>query len=1124
MKHFKKNISIYCIPFFQICAAGLPYVSEAEALPPHLASADTLASVQRIRNIVSVETVNVDCPVGTVPCLPYRVWVNYSDGTGEYRQTRWMNSSLAVEQAQADSGKYPVGTRYTVDGFITGDETTSGGFPIKASVSVVDRACAVPSNVPVADVLPLDRVTITGNNRLTSNRELAIRQILSWDVNQQLYNYCDTYGLSTEGYPESDGWDSPTTKLKGHGSGHYMSALAFAFASATQKEQKDSLRQRIRRMVDGLRECQERTFVWNDSLGRYWEARDFAPEEELVQMEGTWDAFEVYKKQYARYGYGYINAIPAQHVALIEKYAAYNNTSGVWAPYYSIHKQLAGLIDIATYVDDKKIAAKALLIAKDMGLWIWNRLHYRTYVKMDGTQEERRRRPGNRYEMWNMYIAGEVGGVGESLARLSEMVSDADDKARLLEASNYFDSPALYNPLSRNIDDIRTRHANQHIPMIVSALRSYRGNGEPYYYNIAQNFWNLIQGRYRYATGGVGNGEMFRQPYTQILSMATNVTSDGERNLHPSPTLNETCCAYNLAKLTKDLNCFNPNDAHYMDYYERVLSNQIVGSLNPKHYQTTYHYAVGLDASKPWGNETPQSSCCGGTGSENHVKYQEAAYFVSADTMWVALYMPTVAHWDEKGITLRQDCLWPAERSVIRVDKGRSRFTLKLRVPYWATEGFDIRLNGESVAESYRPGSYITVCERRWKKSDSLEVIMPFTKHVDFGPDKMETAATGINQTKTPFEPMWAGTLMYGPLAMAATGVIAWSAEGADIPADMSTVESSVSYPKSASDAVLYTLKWNGLTFVPDYYADKHSTHYFRMHLLGDPSAEVKSSLADIMQDASAFLPSHYTSASYTPLKTALYNAGKLCSSASVSQKQADDAEAAIKSAMRALVPTGLDKSALSTAVSEASACDSTLYTTASFDWLRSSLAHAKAVLVGTSAVQADVDMASAMVAKALRELERADAVNKSALIEVMQTARQRIDAQNAWNALAVKVPEYAPWAPHAYGRMKEQYAKALDVSEGRGRIYSQEEVQATAAGLNAALTTMRPGNLPELEDMDELLPLLERAKNSSSASDMRETIEYAEMVVKYVSDGSGTHDMIVNACDKLKTALAGKK
>ena len=39
------------------------------------------------------------------------------------------------------------------------------------------------------------------------------------------------------------------------------------------------------------------------------------------------------------------------------------------------------------------------------------------------SQEERRTHPGNRYEMWNMYIAGEVGGMGESLARLSEMVS-----------------------------------------------------------------------------------------------------------------------------------------------------------------------------------------------------------------------------------------------------------------------------------------------------------------------------------------------------------------------------------------------------------------------------------------------------------------------------------------------------------------------------------------------------------------------------------------------------------------------------------------------------------------------------------------------------------------------------
>jgi DUF1680 family protein len=112
--------------------------------------------------------------------------------------------------------------------------------------------------------------------------------------------------------------------------------------------------------------------------------------------------------------------------------------------------------------------------------------------------------------MWNIYIAGEDGGTGESLARLSEMVTDPIEKARLLEASNYFDSPAFYDPLAKNIDDIRTRHANQHIPKITSALRSFRGNGNPYYYHLSENFWNMIQGRYRYSTGGVGNGEMFR--------------------------------------------------------------------------------------------------------------------------------------------------------------------------------------------------------------------------------------------------------------------------------------------------------------------------------------------------------------------------------------------------------------------------------------------------------------------------------------------------------------------------------------------------------------------------------------------------------------------------------------
>ena len=904
---------------------------------------------QMMAQIVKTETVCVETSVGNAPRLPYQLWVTDANGKGAYRQVKWMNASEATEQAEANASINPVGSIYKVRGFVLGDNTTPNGYPVWAEVRVVeDERGTMEEGRIVAEPLPLNAVSIDGDNRLTQNRDLDIDQLISLPVKQQLYNYRDTYGLPTEGYPEADGWDSPTTKLKGHGSGHYMSAMAFAFASCQDKAKKDILRRNITEMVNGLRECQERTFVWNEQLGRYWEARDFAPEEELKTMQGTWADFDRYKQAYEKYGYGYLNAIPAQHCVLIEMYRAYNNDSWVWAPYYSVHKQLAGLIDIATYIDDKAVAKKALLIAKDMGLWVWNRLHYRTYVKSDGRQDERRARPGNRYEMWNMYIAGEVGGMAESLARLSEMTGTAEEKAHLLEAANCFDSPAFFNPLAHNVDAIRTRHANQHIPMVTGALRSYRGNHNPYYYDLAENFWTMIQGRYRYAMGGVGNGEMFRQPYAQMTSMCTNASNWGHTK-HPEPTMNETCCAYNLAKLTKDLNCFNPNDARYMDYYERVLYNQIVGSVNPRKYQTCYQYAVGLDASKPWGNETPQATCCGGTGVENHVKYQEAAYFVNDNTIWVALYLPTTAQWKEKGVVLKQACEWPAEKSIIRLTKGKAKFAMKLRVPYWATEGFDIKLNGKSIASHYQPSSYVEIPARRWSTKDVVEVTMPFTKHIDFGPDKVDG--------------YWLGALMQGPLVMAATNVKSW---------DEATVDANAP-----------------LNLLPDYEGDKHLTHYFRLNL---PASTVS---------------------------------------------------------MVGNLPT-----------------------------------------------------------------------DRSQLRELLLIAKSRMDDQQAWHNMTVKVPEYAPWASHGFARMAEQYKQAQSFMEGADDRYSQEEVDKVAAALNAIINAMRPGNLAEPEDLEELQSLLEKVGQLPANDHIGRATSYANMVIRYVSDGSGTKDMIERATNQLKEIL----
>ena len=394
-----------------------------------------------------------------------------------------------------------------------------------------------------------------------------------------------------------------------------------------------------------------------------------------------------------------------------------------------------------------------------------------------------------------------------------------------------------------------------------------------------------------------------------------------------------------------------------MDYYERVLYNQIIGSVNPHKYQTTYQYAVGLNASKPWGNETPQASCCGGTGVENHVKYQEAAYFVNDSTLWIALYMPTTAYWKQKDVTIKQECEWPAERSVIRIAKGKGKFCMKLRMPYWATDGFTVKINGKVVATQCKPCSYVEIPARKWTKKDVVEVTMPFTRHIDFGPDKMM--------------PMWTGAFMNGPLVMAATGIKTWDEATVDVDADISN-------------------------FIPDYAGDSHLTHYFRLNIPASP--------------------------------------------------------------LRA----------------------------------------------GDDSIRA---------------------IDKSQLRELLLIAKSRSEEQQAWNALTVKVPEYAPWAAHGFARMEQQYAQAQPYFDAPADRYKQEEIDNVASALNSVINAMRPGNLPELEDLDELQQLLEKAKQLSDDDEKaNRAISYAGMVIRYVSDGSGTMDMIQRATNQLKEVLLLQK
>ena len=267
---------------------------------------------------------------------------------------------------------------------------------------------------------------------------------------------------------------------------------------------------------------------------------------------------------------------------------------------------------------------------------------------------------------------------------------------------------------------------------------------------------------------------------------------------------------------------------------------------------------------------------------------------------------------------------------------------------------------------------------------------MPFGKHLNFGPDKMDLAATGVNEARTPFNPMWEGVLMYGPLVMATPDITVWDQAEFDLNPDLSDIALKGHTADAGTDGNVYTLTLGDKTFYPDYYLTDHSTHYLRLNVLNTDKKSKKT--------------------------------------------------------------RGVDKTYLEQAI---------------------------------------------------------------------RIARSRVEAQNAWNALETKVPAFAPWAPNGYARMLEQLAAAEAVNAAKPRSLKQEAVTKATSALNAAINTMRPGNLAEPEDLDALLRLVVTTKEIPNKSTrLREAIDFADMVIQYVNDGSGTKDLIDRASARLQEAL----
>ncbi|MFF1679278.1 beta-L-arabinofuranosidase domain-containing protein [Streptomyces sp. NPDC058256] len=395
---------------------------------------------------------------------------------------------------------------------------------------------------------------------------------------------------------------------------------------------------------------------------------------------------------------GFLAAYPETQFIALESMTSGDYTK-VWAPYYTAHKILRGLLDAYLHVDD----ARALDLASGLCDWMYSRLS-----KLPDATLQR---------MWGIFSSGEFGGIVEAICDLHALTG----KAEHLALARLFDLDKLIDACAANTDTLDGLHANQHIPIFTGLLRLYDATGEQRYLTAAKNFWGMVVPVRMYGIGGTSTAEFWK-----ARGVVAGTISD---------TNAESCCAYNLLKLSRML-FFHEQDPKYMDYYERALYNQVLGSKQDKAdaEKPLVTYFIGLTPGHVR-DYTPKqgTTCCEGTGMESATKYQDSVYFKAADggALYVNLYSPTTLNWSEKGVTVTQTTDYPREQgSTITVGGGSAAFALRLRVPSWATAGFRVTVNGVAVSGTPVAGSYFTV-SRTWRGGDVVRVSVPFRLRVE---------------------------------------------------------------------------------------------------------------------------------------------------------------------------------------------------------------------------------------------------------------------------------------------------------------------------------------------------------------------------------------------------------
>ncbi|KAA0041392.1 DUF1680 domain-containing protein [Cucumis melo var. makuwa] len=491
----------------------------------------------------------------------------------------------------------------------------------------------------------LDPSSLHGTAQTTN-----LKYLLMLDVDRLLWSFRKTAGLPTPGEPYI-GWEKSDCELRGHFVGHYLSASAQMWASTGNPV----LKEKMSALVSGLATCQDKM------------------------------------------GTGYLSAFPS------EEFDRFEAVQPVWAPYYTIHKILAGLLDQYTFAGN----SQALKMVTWMVEYFYNRVQN---VILKYTVERHYRS-----------LNEETGGMNDVLYRLYRITGNT----KHLLLAHLFDKPCFLGLLAVQAEDISGFHVNTHIPIVIGSQMRYEVTGDPLYKEISTYFMDIVNSSHSYATGGTSVHEFWRDPKRLADALGTETE--------------ESCTTYNMLKVSRNLFKWTKEIA-YADYYERALTNGVLSiqrGTNPG--VMIYMLPLGSGSSKArsyhgWGTPFESFWCCYGTGIESFSKLGDSIYFeeeAQTPSLYVIQYISSSLDWKSGNVLLNQEVdpihsEDPKLRMTLTFSpKGSVRSsTINLRIPSWTSaSGAKVLLNGQSLGNN--PNGNFKSVTNSWSSGDKLSLEIP---------------------------------------------------------------------------------------------------------------------------------------------------------------------------------------------------------------------------------------------------------------------------------------------------------------------------------------------------------------------------------------------------------------